>query len=836
MSRTITSGVVTFMDTTDNRRLDVYITSNLPNTQIKNANTSAYTPDWTSTPLVLEADAYLDSQEVNSKTKFSWYKQGVDGNEVEIATNTKTIIINSNDLDSSQLIVYVCKALYKSSDADDGIEDIEKITFSQTTTGKNGADGTSVNIKGTATSVAAIPETDYYTITYEGSGVSTAQLNDAYMYNGDLYVCTDSRSGIDYFINVGRIQGPAGKDAKSITLTGSAQVFKINKNNAYIPTAISVVATSVNTIVTEWAYSINGGQTFLSTAPTGVSRIGNTVTITGSALSSNSLVIKVSDGQYSDVLTVYKAFDGTDGNPGNPGDPAGIAFLTNENISFTANANGQIPTTSFTTNVVAYIGTTKVTPKIGTITGLPSGMSVIDPVVTANEQILTFTIANNSTLGSVLSNNGMITIPITYPVNTNLTLNWSKINTGATGVGIASTTVTYGVSDTSSTRPTSWQVAIPTVADGKYLWTRTVIDYTDPSKEDTVTYTYAKQGSVGAPGNPGSSVTVTSIQYQEGVSATTTPNGTWSNAVVSVGDGMYLWTKTTFSDGNVAYGVAKQGMDGAVGTPGVDAVTFQIYSSNGYALSINTPIVTLQTFAYVGDIEITAGATYQWYVYNNDRWDEILDGTNSYLTVGREDVVFSKSYMCKMTFNGVEYTSVATIDDKNDENKVFTTKPSNYAAGDLWVVGVDYAPAGVAVGTLLRAEHTNVTYGDVDWVTATKYDKELNDLKDNIETYNQYFSFDSAEGLKISAKDNNGTPSQFSTSLTNERLSFNYGNEAIAYINGTKMNIKEAEIESPLTVTGKYSGSTMLQAPVINIGNFSIIVESNGSLSIVANI
>jgi hypothetical protein len=275
--------------------------------------------------------------------------------------------------------------------------------------------------------------------------------------------------------------------------------------------------------------------------------------------------------------------------------------------------------------------------------------------------------------------------------------------------------------------------------------------------------------------------------------------------------------------------------DGAIGTPGADAVTFQVYSSNGYALSINTPTVTLQTFAYIGDVAITAGATYQWYVYNESGWTAISGGTNAYLTITREDIAFSKSYMCKMTFGGVEYTSVATIDDKNDENKVFTTKPSNYAAGDLWVVGVDYTPAGVAVGTLLRAEHTNVAYGDVDWVTATKYDKELNDLKDSIETYNQYFSFDSAEGLKISAKDNNGTPSQFSTSLTNERLSFNYGNEAIAYINGTKMNIKEAEIESPLTVTGKYSGSTMLQAPVINIGNFSIIVESNGSLSIVVN-
>jgi hypothetical protein len=275
--------------------------------------------------------------------------------------------------------------------------------------------------------------------------------------------------------------------------------------------------------------------------------------------------------------------------------------------------------------------------------------------------------------------------------------------------------------------------------------------------------------------------------------------------------------------------------DGATGAPGDDAVTFQIYSSNGYALSINTPSVTLQTFAYIGDVAITAGATYQWYAYNDAGWTAVAGATKQYLVVSRDDVAFSKSYMCKMIFNGVEYASVATIDDKNDENKVFTNKPSNYSAGDLWVVGVDYVPSGVEAGTLLRAEHTNTTYADADWVPATKYDDRIDKLQESLDTYNQYFSFDSTDGLRISARDTNGTSSKFSTSLTNERLSFNYGNESIAYINGTKMNIKEAEIESPLTVTGKYSGSTMLQAPVINIGNFSIIVESNGSLSIVAN-
>lgn len=1204
-NKTFHSSTVTFLDRTDERKLEVYISSNHPTVQIKNQNTGEYTPDWSTTNLQLSADVFIDSQDIttDTQTTISWYTKV--GNTETLVGSDSLLNITANVLSTNPIITYICKASYQNVDA------LSQITFTRSDTGLNGTDGTSVSIKGTATSVTAIPDTDYYTITYDGSDVSSAQLSDSYMYNGDLYTCVDSRDGVDYFINVGRIQGPAGKDAKSIILTGSAQVFKVSKTNAYTPSTISVTATPVNTTITDWTYSINGGQTFLNTVPTGAVRNGNTVTITGSTFTSNSLVIKASDGQYSDVFTIYKAFDGTDGSDGEQGDPAPFAFLTNENISFAANSSGQVALTSFTTNVVAYIGTTKTTPVIGPITDLPTGMTVSAPVTTANEQILTFSIANNSTFGSAASNSGTITIPITSPVSTNLKLSWSKINTGATGVGIESTTVSYGVSDSSSSQPTDWQPTIPTVAEGKYLWTRTIIDYTDEKIPDTVTYIYAKQGTKGDSGTAGSSVTVSSVQYQEGTSATTAPTGTWSNAVVAVADGKYLWTKTAFSDGKTAYGVAKQGAngkdgvgissitvdygvsdnastkptswqqsipvvaegkylwtrtitdytdasvadtvayvyakqgikgetgvagssvtvssiqyqsgtsattaptgtwsdsvvaasegnylwtkttfsdgkiaygiakqgqkgntgaagadaytvlltneshvfagstsaaiassattqilaykgttaqsvtivsvngvaantastatgiagltfacsalsgisptitftcttsfvspngsipivlsvggvsitkmftysiafkgstgatggtgpqgsaatsywlmssasvvqksasgtvvltpstltftgksqtgtstpidygcrwiieystdgstytnaytstaneatktftvdstyktirvrmylaggttilldeqiipvvaDGAIGTPGADAVTFQVYSSNGYALSINTPTVTLQTFAYIGDIEITADATYQWYVYNATEWAALSGATNAYLTITREDVVFSKSYMCKMTFNGIEYTSVATIDDKNDENKVFTIKPSNYAAGDLWIVGVDYAPTGVEVGTLLRAEHTNTSYEDADWVTATKYDDKLDELQESIKTYNQYFSFDSTEGLKISAKDDNGTPSQFSTSLTNERLSFNYGNEAVAYINGTKMNIKEAEIESPLTVTGKYSGSTMLQAPVINIGNFSIIVESNGSLSIVAN-
>ena len=376
----------------------------------------------------------------------------------------------------------------------------------------------------------------------------------------------------------------------------------------------------------------------------------------------------------------------------------------------------------------------------------------------------------------------------------------------------------------------------------KYLWNYELITYTDNTTSTTTPVIIGVFGNTGNTGKGIKSVTEYYLATTLSSDVTTSTTG-WTTTMQALTEtNKYLWNyelitytdNTTTTINPIIIGV--YGDTGTPGRPGSDAVTFQVYSSNGYALSINTPTVTLQTFAYVGDVAITADATYQWYIYNDAEWVAISSETNAYLTITREDVAFSKSYMCKMTFDGVEYTSVATIDDKNDDNKVFTSKPSNYSAGDLWIVGVDYAPSGIEVGTLLRAEHTNTAYEDADWVAATKYDDKINELQDNIKTYNQYFSFDSTEGLKISAKDDNGTPSQFSTSLTNERLSFNYGNEAIAYINGTKMNIKEAEIESPLTVTGKYSGSTMLQAPVINIGNFSIIVEGNGSLSIVANI
>lgn len=142
---------------------------------------------------------------------------------------------------------------------------------------------------------------------------------------------------------------------------------------------------------------------------------------------------------------------------------------------------------------------------------------------------------------------------------------WSKIKgtDGAAGVGVKSSTVTYQASTSGTTIPSgSWVSTIPNVADGQYLWTRTVIAYTDG--KTTTSYSVGKMGqngSNGAPGKPGKDgkpgadgvgIKSTSVKYQAGSSQTTAPTGAWLDAVPKLSAATpYLWTKTviTYTNG-----------------------------------------------------------------------------------------------------------------------------------------------------------------------------------------------------------------------------------------------------------------------------------------------
>jgi hypothetical protein len=472
MAKTINSNSVVFMDTTDNRKLDVYITSNLPTVQIKNSNTNpvAYTPNWASTPLVLEADAYLDSQEVNSKTTFSWYKKNAFGVETLVKANSKTITINNNALDDGQIVVYVCKALYRASNADSGIEDFEQITFTQVTAGTNGQDGTSVTILGSYDTLSALQ-----------SAHPIGDAGDAYLIGGRLYVwAVDNEEWED----VGNIQGPEGKVGAGIR--SATVTYGVSDTSSTQPTS--------------WQPTIP--------------------TVADSKYLWTRTIIDYTDDSIPDTVSYIYAKQGTKGDAGAAG-----SSVTVSSVQYQEGTSATVAPTGTWSNAVV--------------------------TVAEGKYLWIKTIFSDGKTAFGVAKQGV---------------------SGKDGVGINSTTVDYGVSDSATAQPTTWQQSIPVVAEGRYLWTRTVIDYTDTSRADTVTYTYAKQGTKGDTGIAGSSVTVSSVQYQEGSSSTTAPTGTWSPAVVAVADGKYLWTRTAFSDGKIAYGVAKQGEKGDKGDQGIQGI------------------------------------------------------------------------------------------------------------------------------------------------------------------------------------------------------------------------------------------------------------------------
>ncbi len=185
------------------------------------------------------------------------------------------------------------------------------------------------------------------------------------------------------------------------------------------------------------------------------------------------------------------------------------------------------------------------------------------------------------TVSAYIGNNEVATTEITL-TNVNDGAKGDKGDRGADGiagkdgVGLKSTVVTYGLSTSETTQPTSWSVQVPMLTKGKYLWTKTVWTYTDNTNETGYQKTYiardGNDGNDGVAGKDGVGIKSTTITYAGSTSGTTTPTSGWISTIPSVPAGNYLWTKTvwTYTDdtSETGYSVAKMGETGAKGDKG----------------------------------------------------------------------------------------------------------------------------------------------------------------------------------------------------------------------------------------------------------------------------
>ena len=296
--------------------------------------------------------------------------------------------------------------------------------------------------------------------------------------------------------------------------------------------------------------------------------------------------------------------------------------LTNDNYTFLGTTNSVNGTQTTTTQVMALCGSEQVSCTVGNIT-CPTGISAV-----SDGKSLQPTITITAT--SALTKSGTITIPIVVDgdITINKTFSYSIAFKGQTGqngtsVTVSSTSVTYQVGTSGTNKPTGeWSATGPNVPNGQFLWTKTVVKYSDG--KSTEAYSVSYKGTNGSNGSNGTSVTVssTSVTYQTSASGTTPPTGTWSPTVPNVANGQYLWTKTVvkYSDGKSteSYSVSYKGTNGTNGKDGLDAITMAITSSGGTIFKNTAIATTLTAHIYKGGVEVSGSAlaslgTIKWY-------------------------------------------------------------------------------------------------------------------------------------------------------------------------------------------------------------------------------
>lgn len=335
-------------------------------------------------------------------------------------------------------------------------------------------------------------------------------------------------------------------------------------------------------------------------------------------------------------------------------------ILTNENHTFLGTTNSVQGTQTTTCMIQALCGDEVVPCAVGEISA-PNGLSIVSdgktPVPTLTITATSALTQSGSVIIPVKVNNGDVTISKTFSYSIAFKGQNGLNGQNGTSVTVKSTSVTYQVSTSGTSTPSGpWLESIPNVPAGQYLWTKTVVTYSDG--KSTTAYSVSRSGTNGQNGHDGqngTSVTITrtEVTYQTSTSGTTTPTGSWSPSVPTTAPGQYLWTKTvvTYSDGKstTSYSVSRNGVNGQNGANGADALSMVIISSNGSIFKNTNIATTLSAHVYKGGAEVVGGpltalGTIKW--YKDGGSSAVATGTD--LTINPGDVTNNANYTAQL--------------------------------------------------------------------------------------------------------------------------------------------------------------------------------------------
>lgn len=278
-------------------------------------------------------------------------------------------------------------------------------------------------------------------------------------------------------------------------------------------------------------------------------------------------------------------------------------ILDNESHTFIGSTSTLGTAQTTTAKITAMLGGSVVAASVtlSEVTA-PTGVTVSKDT-DATSPTLTFSLAATVAAG------GTVTIPVHVGSDITISKTFSfaiafkgvqgaQGATGATGKGVSSTSVAYQASSSGTTAPTgTWTATVPAVSPSQYLWTRTVITYSDST---------------------------TSTAYSVGMMGATGPTGAKG-------------------------ATGAQGATGATGAAGSDALTLVVTSSNGFIFKNSAISTVFAAHVYKGGVEVTGTAltalgTIKWYKDGSTT----AASTGQTLTIDAGDVTGKATYVAQL--------------------------------------------------------------------------------------------------------------------------------------------------------------------------------------------
>lgn len=157
---------------------------------------------------------------------------------------------------------------------------------------------------------------------------------------------------------------------------------------------------------------------------------------------------------------------------------------------------------------------------------------------------------------------------------------------------------------------------------------------------------------------------------------------------------------------------------------------------------------------------------------------------------------------------------------------VYTSKPSSYSEGDLWILAQGEICGSFREGTMLRAKQGSSTFSASHWEDAmSAFTAMYNNIEQTF-TFNPTNKDGELPGLTIGQTDD-----AFYVNINSQKMSFYDNSEGqnkeVVYISNESANIDGLVVETSLDVNcnAAFDGQ-------VKFGNFVWKVESNGSLSL----